>query len=81
MGETVSLAGLKVLVTGSSAFDINKYTGEPLTGRKKTFNLYALSEQELETTKLKPSTCNLVQKDNSLQALLVCRYWLVIGDY
>ena len=26
--------GLKVLVTGSSAFDINQYTGEPLTGRR-----------------------------------------------
>ncbi|HHB52715.1 MAG TPA: ATP-binding protein [Saprospiraceae bacterium] len=38
--------GLKIMVTGSSAFDINKYTGEPLTGRKKTFNLYALSEEE-----------------------------------
>ncbi|MEM7009167.1 MAG: ATP-binding protein [Thermodesulfobacteriota bacterium] len=44
------IEGLKVLVTGSSAFDINKYTGEPLTGRKKTFNLFALSEKELEQT-------------------------------
>ena len=42
--------GLKILVTGSSAFDINKYTGEPLTGRKKTFNLFALSEEELDQT-------------------------------
>jgi len=41
------IKGLKILVTGSSAFDIDKYTGEPLTGRKKTFNLYALSEEEL----------------------------------
>ena len=29
------IEGIKVLVTGSSAFDIDKYTGEPLTGRKK----------------------------------------------
>ena len=40
------IGGLKILVTGSSAFDINTYTGEPLTGRKKTFYLYALSEAE-----------------------------------
>jgi predicted AAA+ superfamily ATPase len=44
------IEGLKILVTGSSAFDINKYTGEPLTGRKKTFNLFALSETELTQT-------------------------------
>ncbi|NEN24896.1 ATP-binding protein [Cryomorpha ignava] len=41
------IEGLKVLVTGSSAFDINTITGEPLTGRKKTFKLFALSEEEL----------------------------------
>jgi len=40
------IEGLKILVTGSSAFDINTYTGEPLTGRKKTFYLYAFSEGE-----------------------------------
>ncbi len=42
------IKGLKILVTGSSAFDVQNYTGEPLTGRKYTFNLYALSEQEYE---------------------------------
>lgn len=41
------IKGVKILVTGSSAFDINNYTGEPLTGRKTTYNLFALSEQEL----------------------------------
>ena len=39
---------LKIIVTGSSAFDINNHTGEPLTGRKVTYNLFALSEQELD---------------------------------
>ncbi|HKK73945.1 MAG TPA: ATP-binding protein [Saprospiraceae bacterium] len=38
---------LKILITGSSAFDVENYTGEPLTGRKMTFNLYSISEQEL----------------------------------
>lgn len=40
--------GLKIIVTGSSAFDMNNYMGEPLTGRKITYNLFALSEQELD---------------------------------
>lgn len=40
--------GLKFLVTGSSAFDMNNDMGEPLTGRKITYNLFALSEQEFD---------------------------------
>ncbi|MFK7969286.1 MAG: ATP-binding protein [Bacteroidia bacterium] len=53
IGNTLKLMidqikGLKIIVTGSSAFDINNYTGEPLTGRKITYNLFALSEQELD---------------------------------
>ena len=38
--------GLKILVTGSSAFDIDKVTGEPLTGRKKTFYMFPTFETE-----------------------------------
>jgi predicted AAA+ superfamily ATPase len=38
--------GLKVIATGSSAFDLNRRLGEPLTGRKWTYYLYPLSEQE-----------------------------------
>ena len=57
------IQGLRILVTGSSAFDINKYTGEPLTDRKKTFNLFALSEAELEPTENVVShTANLRQR-------------------
>ncbi len=37
---------LKIIVTGSSSLDINQKTGEPLTGRKYTYKLYALSERE-----------------------------------
>ncbi|MCB9351408.1 MAG: hypothetical protein H6573_28505 [Lewinellaceae bacterium] len=29
------IEGIRILATGSSAFDISKYTGEPLTGRKR----------------------------------------------
>ena len=42
-----TIPGLKVLITGSSAFDVENYTGEPLTGRKMTFRLFGISEQEL----------------------------------
>ncbi|MCK5702337.1 MAG: AAA family ATPase, partial [Cyclobacteriaceae bacterium] len=38
--------GLKIIISGSSSFDIHKVAGEPLTGRKYTFNLYSLSERE-----------------------------------
>ncbi|PKL77818.1 MAG: ATPase [Ignavibacteriae bacterium HGW-Ignavibacteriae-4] len=43
------ISGLKIIVTGSSAFDIANVTGEPLTGRKKTFFLYPISEKEYRT--------------------------------
>lgn len=38
-----NLSNLKIIVTGSSSFDLFKKTGEPLTGRKKTLYLYPLS--------------------------------------
>lgn len=59
------IEGLKVLVTGSSAFDIDKYTGEPLTGRKKTFNLYPLSEAEYNQIE------NLVSREDNLRERLI----------
>jgi predicted AAA+ superfamily ATPase len=37
---------LKILVTGSSMFDLKNKLGEPLTGRKKEFILYPLSQLE-----------------------------------
>lgn len=40
------IQGLKILITGSSAFDIQGQIGEPLTGRKKTFILYPFCEKE-----------------------------------
>ncbi len=42
------IAGLCVLITGSSAFDVENRTGEPLTGRKYTFRLYPLSDAEYD---------------------------------
>ena len=56
---------LKILVTGSSAFDISNYTGEPLTGRKITYNLFTLSEQELDQVETE------FEKKDNLQKRLV----------
>lgn len=44
------LPGVKIVVTGSSAFDPGNLTGEPLTGRKHTFSLFPLSEREFRQT-------------------------------
>lgn len=40
------IVGLKIIISSSSSLDINQNTGEPLTGRKYSFNLFALSEGE-----------------------------------
>lgn len=41
-----TIDGLKIIATGSSAFDLSGQAGEPLVGRKYDINLYPLSEQE-----------------------------------
>lgn len=38
---------LKVIATGSSSFDLANKTAEPLTGRKKVFNLFPFSLREI----------------------------------
>lgn len=40
------IEGIKIIVTGSSAFDLSNKTGEPLTGRKTEFFLFPFSEEE-----------------------------------
>lgn len=42
--------GIKIIVTGSSSFDLAQSVGEPLTGRKKTLVLYPLAQMELLET-------------------------------
>jgi predicted AAA+ superfamily ATPase len=39
--------GIKVIVTGSSSFELAGQVGEPLTGRKNTLILYPMSQLEL----------------------------------
>jgi len=42
-----NIPGLKIIATGSSAFDLSNKLGEPLTGRKKTFRIFPMSQAEL----------------------------------
>jgi len=37
----------RVVVSGSSSFELAKQIGEPLTGRKRTFTMYPISAQEI----------------------------------
>jgi predicted AAA+ superfamily ATPase len=39
---------IKVIVTGSSSFDLGKDIGEPLTGRKYTLKLFPLAQMEID---------------------------------
>ncbi|MGQ1788457.1 ATP-binding protein [Saccharicrinis sp. GN24d3] len=61
--------GLKIIISGSSSFDIHKDAGEPLTGRKYSFNLFALSENEYN------------QIENSISKVDKVRERLVFGNY
>jgi uncharacterized protein len=57
--------GIKILVSGSSMFDLNNKLGEPLTGRKKTFMLYPLAQMEYMQIE------NLVQTKSNLDQRLI----------
>ena len=45
------LPKLRLIVTGSSSFDLSQKVGEPLTGRKKTLTLYPIAQKELAMTR------------------------------
>lgn len=63
------IKGLKIIITGSSSFGINKNAGEPLTGRKYSFTLFSLSENEYN------------QIENSIEKTGRLRERLVFGNY
>lgn len=42
-----SFDGLRIIATGSSAFDLKNQTGEPLVGRKTSFHLFPFAQMEL----------------------------------
>lgn len=60
---------LKIIISGSSSFDIHKDAGEPLTGRKYSFNLFALSESEYN------------QVENDIVKIDKVRERLIFGNY
>lgn len=60
-----SFEDLKIIVTGSSTFDVANLTGEPLTGRKYEIMLYPVSENEFRQFE-KPEE----RYDNLLQRLV-----------
>lgn len=41
------IPGIRVIVTGSSSFELAGQVGEPLTGRKQTLSLYPMAQSEL----------------------------------
>jgi len=63
------IEGLKIIISGSSSFDIHKDAGEPLTGRKYSFNLFALSENEYN------------QVENNITKIDKLRERLILGNY
>ncbi len=60
-----SIPKIKIIVTGSSSFDLAGQIGEPLTGRKYTFNLFPLSQIEISTIE------NLSQTQANLENRLI----------
>ena len=63
------LHDIRVIATGSSAFNLKNMTGEPLTGRKYTFNLFPLSAREFS------------QVDTPLDSIDKLQQRLVFGNY
>jgi predicted AAA+ superfamily ATPase len=56
---------IKVIATGSSAFDIMNISGEPLTGRSYQFNLYPIAQMELVKTE------TLIESSQRLEERLI----------
>ena len=60
-----SIEGLKILVTGSSVFDLDNQLGEPLVGRKMTLYLYPLGQMEFSQVE------NLIETKSNLEERLI----------
>ncbi len=64
-----SIEGIKVVITGSSMFDLQNQVGEPLVGRKQTLYLYPLAQLEFQ------------QKENFKQTTELLEERLLFGGY
>jgi len=51
-----TIEGIKVIATGSSAFDLTNKLGDPLVGRKTTFHLYPFAQMEFAAYENYPDT-------------------------
>lgn len=60
-----SYTQLTIIATGSSAFDLDNSSGEPLVGRRIVYEMFPLSEQELV------NASNPVDAERSLQSRLI----------
>lgn len=60
-----TIENIKILITGSSVFDLNNRLGEPLVGRKTTFNLYPFSQGEYSKSE------NFVETKSKLEERLI----------
>ena len=57
------IAGLKIVATGSSSFDLALQVGEPLTGRKYTLKMFPLAQMEINNIQSRAETdANLEQR-------------------
>lgn len=64
-----NIEGIRVIVTGSSAFDLANLSGEPLTGRAFFHELYPISQHEL------------MEQENALQTSQNLEDRLIYGGY
>lgn len=60
-----SIEGLKIIASGSSAFNLTKNTGEPLVGRAYTINLLPIGQVEISRIE------NLVETRGALEERLI----------
>lgn len=63
------IEGLHIIITGSSALDISSSTGEPLTGRKFTFQLHPIAQ------------CELKAYENAIETESLLENRLIYGSY
>lgn len=64
-----TIPDLKILITGSSAFEINNQIGEPLVGRMKTISLFPVAQIEFS------------KKENYLETIGNLESRLLFGSY
>ena len=63
------IEGLNIIITGSSALDISATTGEPLTGRKYSFQLHPIAQ------------CELAAYENAIETESLFENRLIYGSY